>query len=102
MGLVFIQIVKNNFSFFNGDCFFLSSQPTKIVLISTLKVVEQKLTLNSPIEEFLTKIGLGQHAEKLKQKGYATVKHFEYLNEDTSVDLFFPIKQEILLEYVTN
>ena len=87
---MFFSYPANQLKFFNID------------LQNTLKVVEHKLALNSPIEEFLTKIGLGQHVEKLKLKGYATVKHLEYLIGDTSVDLFLPIKQEILLGYVTN
>jgi len=62
---------------------------------------QQKLTLDSAIEEFLEKINLSNHAEVLKQKGYQNVKDLQSLLDDKGVELLKPTKDRILLEYVT-
>ena len=61
---------------------------------------EREHTLDSPIEDFLSKINLSQHTEKLKKGGYNSVRDLESFPVDDKINLEVPIK--ILLEYVTN
>ena len=62
---------------------------------------ERQLTLDSSIEDFLSKINLSGHAEKLKEE-YYSVRDLESLPNDEKIKLAVPPKNKILLEYVTN